>query len=111
MKKTTKTTASNTNNSSSGGGFDASRDEVIKDLGTVPGVSERAGSISVRVCCYDGGPRKLALSRTGEGQNGPWFSAKLGRLTLGEYEALMPLLVKAKPYLDGTKKAAKKEGK
>lgn len=85
--------------------FDASKDEVIKDYGTIKGSSTRAGDISVRVVAYNGGEPKLAIMRTGLNQaDEPWFSPRLGRLSLEELNQLIPLIEKAQKKMTSASK-------
>lgn len=85
--------------------YDDSKDEVIKDYGIVKGSSARNGDISVRVVAYNGGEPKLALMRTGLNKaDEPWFSARLGRLTIEELNELLPLITKAQSRMSKTAK-------
>lgn len=88
-------------------GYDESLDKVVKDFGKVEGQGGRAGDFSIRLMSYNSGPIKLSLSRTGTNKETgePWFSPKLGRLTIKEVEALIERLP---TVLKTMKKKAKK---
>jgi len=51
--------------------------------------------ISVGVFSYNGGEKKLQLSRENMGQTGEWRFAKLGRLTKQEAQEILPIMMKA----------------
>ena len=82
-------------------GYDASKDVVVKELGTIE-TGTRAGDIVVRVVSYDGGAKKVLVARTGVSKKTgqAWFTPKLGRLTGEELDALLPLLAKARKLVD-----------
>ena len=51
--------------------------------------------ITVGVFSYNGGEKKVQLSRENLDANGNWRFAKLGRLTKPEAEEIVPLISKA----------------
>ena len=51
--------------------------------------------ITVAVCQYNEGEKKLQMSRENRSQEGEWRFAKLGRLFKDEAEAIIPLMQKA----------------
>ncbi len=51
--------------------------------------------ITVAVCQYNEGEKKLQISRENRNQDGEWKFAKLGRLFKDEAEAIIPLMQKA----------------
>jgi len=51
--------------------------------------------ISVGVFSYNGGERKLQVSRENRGQTGEWRFAKLGRLNQEEAKEIIPIMMKA----------------
>ncbi|MFH1323618.1 MAG: hypothetical protein ABIH64_00065 [Nanoarchaeota archaeon] len=51
--------------------------------------------ITVAVCQYNDGEKKMQLSRENRNKDGEWNFAKLGRLFKDEAEAIMPLMQKA----------------
>ena len=51
--------------------------------------------ISVGIFSYNGGERKLQISRENTTQDGEWRFAKLGRLNKVEAKEIVPILVKA----------------
>jgi len=51
--------------------------------------------ITVGVFSYNQGEKKLQLSRENRNQNDEWRFAKLGRMTKGEAEEIVPIMVKA----------------
>lgn len=51
--------------------------------------------ITVAVCQYNEGEKKLQLSRENSTQDDEWRFAKLGRLNKAEVEAILPLMQKA----------------
>jgi hypothetical protein len=81
--------------------YDAEKDIVVKELGTVE-TGSMAGDILVRVVSYNGGAKKLLVARTGvkKSTGETWFTPKLGRLTKAEVEAVLPLITKAIKHLD-----------
>ncbi len=48
--------------------------------------------ITVGVFSYNNGDKKLQLSRENAGPDGEWRFAKLGRMTKGEAEEILPLI-------------------
>ena len=51
--------------------------------------------ITIGVYSYNGGEKKLQLSRENSNQNEEWRFAKLGRLTKQEAQEIMPIMMKA----------------
>jgi len=51
--------------------------------------------ISVGVFSYNGGEKKLQLSRENMGQTGEWRFAKLGRMAKQEAQEVIPIMMKA----------------
>jgi hypothetical protein len=51
--------------------------------------------VTVGVFSYNNGEKKLQLSRENASQEGEWRFAKLGRMTKGEIEAILPLVQSA----------------
>jgi len=51
--------------------------------------------ISVSVCQYNEGEKKLQISRENRNQSGVWNFSKLGRLFKDEAQAVVPLITKA----------------
>jgi len=51
--------------------------------------------ITVGVFSYNGGEKKLQVSRENRGQNDEWRFAKLGRMTKGEAQEVIPVMMKA----------------
>jgi hypothetical protein len=51
--------------------------------------------ITVAVCQYNEGEKKLQISRENRSQEGDWRFAKLGRMFKDEVEAVLPLMQKA----------------
>lgn len=51
--------------------------------------------ITVGVFSYNGGTKKLQISRENRNQSDEWQFTKLGRLTKDEIDAVLPLLTKA----------------
>lgn len=51
--------------------------------------------ITVGVFSYNGGAKKLQISRENRNQSDEWQFTKLGRLTKDEVDAVLPLLTKA----------------
>jgi len=51
--------------------------------------------ISVGVFSYNGGMKKVQLSRENRDQNGDWRFAKLGRMTKDEAQEVLPIMKKA----------------
>ena len=48
--------------------------------------------ITVAVCQYNEGEKKLQISRENRSQEGDWRFAKLGRMFKDEVEAVLPLM-------------------
>ena len=59
----------------------------IKDFGET--------RITVGVFSYNGGEKKLQLSRENQDQGGDWRFAKLGRMSIKEAKEVIPLMMKA----------------
>jgi len=55
--------------------------------------------ITVAVCQYNEGEKKLQISRENRNQDGEWKFAKLGRMFKDEVEAVLPLLPKALEHM------------
>jgi hypothetical protein len=51
--------------------------------------------ITVGVFSYNGGEKKLQVSRENRNQNGEWSFAKLGRMNFEEVEFVLPIMKKA----------------
>jgi len=51
--------------------------------------------ISVGVFSYNGGEKKLQMSRENRNQNDEWRFAKLGRMTKEEVQEIVPIMMKA----------------
>jgi len=51
--------------------------------------------ITVKVCQYNEGEKKLQISRENRNQDGEWKFAKLGRMFKDEAEAVLPMMQKA----------------
>ena len=51
--------------------------------------------ITVGVYSYNGGEKKLQLSRENRNANDEWRFAKLGRMTKHEAQEVMPIMMKA----------------
>jgi len=51
--------------------------------------------ITVAVCQYNEGEKKLQISRENRSQEGDWRFAKLGRMFKDEVEVVLPLMQKA----------------
>lgn len=51
--------------------------------------------ISVGVFSYNGGEKKLQISRENKDQNEEWRFAKLGRMNKAEAKEIVPILLKA----------------
>ena len=51
--------------------------------------------LTVGVYSYNGGEKKLQISRENRSQNNEWSFAKQGRMVLEEVEAVLPLMQKA----------------
>ena len=51
--------------------------------------------ITIGVFSYNGGEKKLQLSRENRGQTGEWRFAKLGRLTREEAQEIIPIMMRA----------------
>ena len=56
--------------------------------------------ITVGVYSYNGGEKKMQISRENMSQNGEWSFAKLGRMVKDEAEAVIPLMQKALKELE-----------
>ncbi len=109
MAKTKSITKSKKSDASSSEfGYDPDKDVTVKDFGIIEGGGGRAGDFQLRIISYNGGPNKLALTRTGENKEtgNRWFSPRIGRLSLAELEALLPVLERALKLM--AKKSAKK---
>lgn len=67
--------------------LDAETFKEVKDFGET--------RITVGVFSYNGGEKKLQLSRENMDQNGDWRFAKLGRMAVKEAKEIIPLMMKA----------------
>ena len=71
--------------------YDKSLDEElfkeVKDLGET--------RITIGVFSYNGGDKKLQVSRENLGQTEEWRFAKLGRMTKTEAQEILPVMMKA----------------
>ncbi len=56
--------------------------------------------LTVGVFSYNGGEKKLQISRENKSQNEEWRFAKMGRLTKAEAQEIIPLMTKALDYMD-----------
>jgi len=66
------------------------------DAETFKEVKEFEGSrITVGVFSYNGGAKKLQLTRENLSQEGSWRFTKLGRLNKDEAEAIVPIMMRA----------------
>lgn len=111
-KKASKTDKSSKNkNQRQGFQYDESKDVVVKDYGIIDVGGGRSGNFSVRLMQYNGGEIKLAIARTGINKETEeqWFSPRLGRISMKEAEALMPIVEKAMKAM--TKRQDKKKDK
>ena len=70
--------------------------EKTLDLETFKEVREFGNTrISVGVFSYNGGEKKLQISRENKDQNEEWRFAKMGRLSKPEVKEVLPILMKA----------------
>ena len=70
--------------------------EKSLDIETFKEVKEFGDTrISLGVFSYNGGAKKLQLSRENLDQNDEWRFAKLGRLTKDEAKEILPIMAKA----------------
>ena len=76
-------------------GFDPNLDKEIWSESVTLGISK----LKVSVMSYNDGAPKLQISRERLNKDGEGTFAKLGRLTLDEVNAIMPLMEKAKEHL------------
>jgi len=76
--------------------YDASLDECLFSK-VWEAENER---LSVRVCSYNKGQKKLQISRENRGPEGDFRFAKLGRMNKEEAEAILPLLQEAVKSMD-----------
>ena len=51
--------------------------------------------VTVGVFSYNGGEKKLQISRENKNQSGEWQFVKLGRLAKDEAKAILPVMMKA----------------
>jgi hypothetical protein len=66
------------------------------DVATFKEVREFGESrITIGVYSYNGGTKKLQISRENRDQNNDWRFAKLGRMTKEEAKEIMPIMMKA----------------
>ncbi|MBU2561564.1 MAG: hypothetical protein KKD17_04650 [Nanoarchaeota archaeon] len=80
-------------------GFDSNLDKEI--WAEKAQVAENM-SLKVSVMSYNDGLPKLQISRERTNKDGQPGFAKLGRMTLDEVKAVMPLMEKAKEHLHST---------
>ena len=70
--------------------------EKSLDIETFKEVKEFGDTrISIGVFSYNGGTKKLQLSRESRAQNDEWRFQKLGRLTKEEVQEIVPVMMKA----------------
>lgn len=75
--------------------YDPSLDEeLFKDSKEFEGTR-----INVSVFSYNGGEKKLQIGRENMDQNNQWRFNKLGRMTKGEAEAILPAVQKALEHM------------
>ena len=55
--------------------------------------------ITVSICQYNEGEKKLQISRENRNQDGEWSFAKLGRMFKDEAEAVLPLIKRALEHM------------
>ncbi len=55
--------------------------------------------ITVAVCQYNEGEKKMQISRENRNQDGEWKFAKLGRMFKDEVEVIIPLIPKALEHM------------
>ena len=67
--------------------LDAETFKEVKDFGET--------RVTVGVYSYNGGEKKLQLSRENMDQGGEWRFAKLGRMSIKEAKEVIPLMMKA----------------
>ena len=60
--------------------------------------------LTVGVFSYNGGEKKLQISRENRNQDGEWNFAKAGRMFTDEVEAVLPLIEKALVVMKEEKK-------
>lgn len=60
--------------------------------------------LTVGVFSYNGGEKKLQISRENRNQDGEWSFAKAGRMFTDEVEAVLPLMQKALEVMKQEKK-------
>ena len=60
--------------------------------------------LTVGVFSYNGGEKKLQISRENRNQDGEWSFAKAGRMFQDEVEAVLPLMQKALKVMKQEKK-------
>ena len=66
------------------------------DVGTFAETKEYESTrITVGVFSYNGGEKKLQITRENRGQAGEWRFSKLGRLTKQEAQDILPIAQKA----------------
>jgi hypothetical protein len=56
--------------------------------------------ITVSIYSYNGGAKKLQISRENQNAEGEYRFAKLGRLAKDEAEGILPLIQEAMPHLE-----------
>ncbi|MBW2964220.1 hypothetical protein KY363_02060 [Candidatus Woesearchaeota archaeon] len=60
--------------------------------------------IKVSVMSYNDGLAKMQISRERKNREGEWSFAKLGRMTVDEVTAVMPVMQKAKEFMENLPK-------
>ena len=76
-------------------GFDHNLDKEIWSESVTLGINK----LKISVMSYNDGAPKLQISRERLNKDGEGTFSKLGRLTLDEVNAIMPLMEKAKEHL------------
>jgi hypothetical protein len=76
-------------------GFDPNLDKEIWSESVTLGINK----LKISVMSYNDGAPKLQISRERLNKDGEGTFSKLGRLTLDEVNAIMPLMEKAKEHL------------
>ena len=78
-------------------GFDPSLDKEL--FGEYANIADNL-RLKVTVMSYNEGIAKMQISRERKNREGEWNFAKLGRMTLAEATAVMPLMEKAKEFME-----------
>jgi hypothetical protein len=77
--------------------YDPKADHVVFDGGSV--TLEDGTSLTVELKSYAGGAEKVAINRTFSKRNGDSITKAAGRLAVGEYLKVFPLLEKVNEFL------------